>query len=149
LSHPEIRCDHFDWLLLDSIVFAELDGFSRNVINDKAVMGESRPRAEYADWTLLRYLARSMLFRSIGIAMFCVVPPALAILAIGEGRTIISWSITGLWGGGVLSAFVTFIGRCKAREEAINRLMQLRNLYQIIGSSIISPACSRKRSITR
>jgi hypothetical protein len=70
LSHPEIRCDHFDWLLLDSIVFAELDGFSRNVINDKVVMGESRPRAEYADWTLLRYLVRSMLFRSIGIAMF-------------------------------------------------------------------------------
>jgi hypothetical protein len=139
LSHPEIRCDHFDWLLLDSIVFAELDGSWCHLFNDRAGADESHPRAEYADWNPLRYLARSILFRSIGIGMFCVVPPALSILTIGEGQTILSWSITGLWGGGVLSALVSFIGRWKAREKAINRLTQLRNLYQIIGSSIISP----------
>jgi hypothetical protein len=31
LSHPEIRTNKFDWLLLDAIVFAELAAFSYHV----------------------------------------------------------------------------------------------------------------------
>ncbi|WP_143326015.1 hypothetical protein, partial [Paraburkholderia ribeironis] len=32
LSHPEIRTNAFDWLLLDAIVFAELDAFAHFVL---------------------------------------------------------------------------------------------------------------------
>ncbi|MBB4516326.1 hypothetical protein [Paraburkholderia fungorum] len=138
LSHPDIRCNYFDWLLLDAIVFAELDAFGYHVINTKAGTGTS-VAAALADGKPVKYFLLLTLFRLTGFALGYVVPPVLSIWAISNGHMIVGWSIAGLWVLSVFWSLVTFPARWKARRKTRSLLTQLLDLYQILGDSTISP----------
>ncbi len=136
LSHPEIHSNKFDWLLLDAIVFAELDAFTSHVISSKISTGIA---AACANGSQTKYFALLALFGSVGFVLSYVAPPALAFLALTKGHDITGWSIAGLWG---LSVVWTLIGvpvRWKARRKNKELLINLHDLYRILGDSTISP----------
>jgi hypothetical protein len=60
LSHPEIRTNKFDWLLLDAIVFAELDAFSFHFSGFAATLANGNPA---------KYFALMALFKVVGVAL--------------------------------------------------------------------------------
>jgi hypothetical protein len=88
LSHPEIRTNKFDWLLLDAIVFAELDAFSFHVSGFAATLANGNPA---------KYLAVMALFKVVGVAMGYLLLPAIAYFAFSSGHETTGWSIAGLW----------------------------------------------------
>ncbi|MFX1716743.1 hypothetical protein [Paraburkholderia sp. A1RO-5L] len=136
LSRPEIRTNMFDWLLLDSIVFAELDAFTSHIIGSKI---STSLAAAGANGNHTKYFALVALFGAIGIALSYLTPPALAILAFTKGHNITGWSIAGLWGVSLIWTLIGVPTRWKVRRKNKELLTNLNDLYRILGDSTISP----------
>jgi hypothetical protein len=88
LSHPEIRTNKFDWLLLDAIVFAELDAFSNHVSGFAATLANGNPA---------KYLALLALFKVMGFTLGYLLLPAIAYFAFSRGHETTGWAVAGLW----------------------------------------------------
>lgn len=136
LSHPEIRCNKFDWLLLDAIVFAELDAFTSVLTSSKASTGMA---VVFADGNQFKYFAFLALFRSISFALNYVAPPAIAVLALSKGHDITGWTIAGLWAFSMVWTLIGVPVRWKMRRKNKELWTNLHDLYRILGDSTISP----------
>ncbi|MCX4152001.1 MULTISPECIES: hypothetical protein [Paraburkholderia] len=130
LSHPEIRTNKFDWLLLDAIVFAELDAFSYHVSGFAATFANGNPA---------KYFALSALFKVIGFALGYLLLPAIAYFAFSRGQETTGWSIAGLWVVSVVWSLIGLPFRWGARRKKKELLNQMLDLYRVLGDSTISP----------
>jgi len=136
LGHPAIRTNKFDWLLLDAIVFAELDAFANYVMGQKWSTGLA---ATIADGHQPKYFAVLALFRVVGFAFEYCLMPALAYLAFARGHETTGWLLTGFWAFGLLWKLIGFPVRWKARRKNRELLTRLLDVYQLLGNSTISP----------
>src|SRR6266511_3892784 len=78
LARPELQSDYFDWLLLDTLIFMELDAFGNHAVNAKGGTGINWG-STFANGSQARYLAFSFLFGLIGFGIRYVAP-AISIL---------------------------------------------------------------------
>ncbi|MFM0699510.1 hypothetical protein [Paraburkholderia sediminicola] len=138
LSHPEIRCNYFDWLLLDSIVFAELDAFGYHVLSTRAGTGFNLAAA-VADGNLVKYQVLSLLLGVLGFALRYLAAPAVSIFLASKGHEIASLTVAGLWVLNLVWTLIGFPARRKMRKKGAELLTSLNDLYQILGNSTISP----------
>jgi hypothetical protein len=130
LSHPEIRTNKFDWLLLDAIVFTELDAFAFHFSGFAATLANGNPA---------KYFALMALFKVVGVALGYLLLPAIAYFAFSSGHETTSWSIAGLWVVSVVWSLIGLPFRWRARRKKKALLNQMLDLYRVLGDSTISP----------
>lgn len=136
LSYPEIRSNKLDWLLLDSIVFAELDAFSYHLTSQDFSRGIA---SAIADGNPTKYFALLALFKVLGFALGFLLLPVIAYFAFSWGHETTGWSIGGLW---IVSVALSLIGlpfRWKRRRNNKALLNRMLELYRLLGDSTISP----------
>jgi hypothetical protein len=130
LSHPEIRTNKFDWLLLDAIVFAELDAYSWHISGFAATL---------ANGSVVKYLALSALFKAIGFALGYLLLPAIAYFAFTRRHETTGWSIAALWAASVVWPLIGLPFRWKTHRKNKALLSRMLDLYRLLGDSTISP----------
>ncbi len=138
LSHPKIRSNKFDWLLLDALVFAELDAYSYHVVNTNAGTGINWA-AMFAGKSHPKYYVLLFLFRGLGIALRYFVPTAIAYFLMIKGYGILAAVIAGGWALYLVFLLIGFPIRWRARKKASALLRYLADLYGILGDGTISP----------
>ncbi|MBF3882728.1 hypothetical protein ISG07_04890 [Burkholderia pseudomallei] len=136
LSHPEIRSNKLDWLLLDSIVFAELDAFSYHVASQDFSTGMA---SAVAEGNPTKYLALLALFKVLGFALSILLLPVIAYFAFSRGHETTGWSIGGLWVVSVVWSLIGLPFRWKRRSKNRALLNRMLDLYRVLGDSTISP----------
>jgi hypothetical protein len=143
LSKPEIRTDRLDWILLDAIVFHELDAYAHHVFTTRAGTGLNWAAA-FSPRNQLQYFALSVLFWIVGILLRYAAPLALAYYLYihehptGAIVTVGIWALLAIW----RAATAPF--RWRARRRARKLLQHLGDLYAVLGSNTISPTLWKK-----
>ncbi|AJZ57033.1 hypothetical protein OI25_7616 [Paraburkholderia fungorum] len=130
LSHPEIRTNKFDWLLLDAIVFAELDAYSWHISGFAATL---------ASGNVVKYLALLALFNGIGFVFGYLLLPAIAYFVVSRGHETTGWAIAALWAVSVVWSLIGLPFRWKTRRKNKALLNRMLDLYRLLGDSTISP----------
>ncbi|MGE8450324.1 MAG: hypothetical protein ACN6OP_06770 [Pseudomonadales bacterium] len=130
LSHAEIRTNKFDWLLLDAIVFAELDAFSYHVSGFAVTFANGNPA---------KYFVLVILFKVIGLALGYLLLPAIAYFAFSRGHETTGWSIAGLWVVSVVWSLIGLSFRWRTRRKNKALLNRMLDVYRLLGDSTISP----------
>lgn len=136
LSHPEIRSNKFDWLLMDAIVFAELDAFAYHTISSQWGTGMA---SAIADGSYPKYFAILASFKLLSVAFSYVVPLVIAYYALSKGHELTGWSVAGLWALGLVWSLIGLPFRWKAGRKAKELLSRMNDVYQLLGDSTISP----------
>jgi hypothetical protein len=138
LGHPEIRTNRFDWLLLDAIVFQELEAYGEHVFSTKAGTGMNWA-AVFAQGSQAKYYGFQLLFSLIGFAVNALALPLIAYyLALRDHP---NWAIatTAAWVISVALQVISYPARRRARRKAAALLQHLIDLYNILGSNTVSP----------
>jgi hypothetical protein len=138
LSHPKIRTNKMDWLLLDAFVFAELDAYTDFVVNAKAGTGINWA-ASFAGKNLLKYYGLLLLFRCLGIVFRFVMPAAMVYFLSLEGYGTLALVVAGGWVLYLAYLLIGFPARWRARRKASKLLQYLIEVYGILGDGTISP----------
>ncbi len=138
LSRPEIRSNKFDWILMDSIVFQELDAYTYHVVNSKSGTGANWA-AIFAGTSHSKYRVLQLLFWPIGIALCYVAPAAFAYWLATNDYHKMAYGVIGFWGLSLLLRLVGFPARWRARKKSTKILTQMLDMYRILGNSVISP----------
>jgi hypothetical protein len=138
LSHPAIRTNKMDWLLLDAFVFAELDLYTDYVVTCKAGTGINWAAA-FANKSLVKYSALTLLFTCIGFVLRFIIP-AVAVYFLGlEGFATSALWLAGGWILYLIYRLIGFPGRWRARRKAAKLLQHLVDVYGLLGDGTISP----------
>jgi hypothetical protein len=136
LSYPEIRSNKLDWLLLDSIVFAELDAFSFYLTSQDFSTGIA---STVANNNPAKYFALLALFKVLGFALGFLLLPVIAYFANSWGHEMTGLAIWGLWIISIVWSLIGLPSRWKRRRKNKALLGQMLELYRLLGDSTISP----------
>ena len=134
LSHPEIRSNEMDWLLLDSIVFQELDA-----LHDACQSFYSAMASRAAEGSPARYFALLVLFKVLGFAVNFLSLPVMAYFAFEWGHETMGWVIAGLWVVWVVLFLIGLPFRWSRHRKNRALIKRMFDLYRILGDTTISP----------
>jgi len=138
LGHPDIRTNRFDWLLLDAIVFQELEAYGEHVFSTKAGTGMNWAAA-FAQGSQWKYYGFQLLFSLIGFAMaFLALPVAAYYLAVHD-HPIGAMVTAGVWVISLVLKIISYPERRRARRKAATLLQHLIDLYRLLADNTISP----------
>ena len=136
LSKPEIRTNRFDWLLLDCIVFAELDSFGAFVLESRITTSVASSVAEHNHSKYILYL---LLLNLLSFALRFLAMPVLSFYLMANGHETGGLWVLSLWGVSMLITLINFPAQYKLRKKYDTLLQHLHMLYTQLGDSTISP----------
>jgi len=138
LSHPEIRNNKFDWMLLDAFVFAELDAYTYHVVNTGSGTGINWA-AMFAGKSHPKYYGLQFLFVSLGISLRYLAMPAIAYFLMIKDYGTLATILAGGWLLYLAFLLFGFPKRWRARKKRAALLSYLADLYGMLGDGTISP----------
>ena len=138
LSHPTIQVDRVDWILLDSIVFTELEAYAHHVLASRAGTGVNWAFA-FADHSATQYYALSVLFWVLGLLWNFAAAPVTAYYLYVGGHPSAALCVLALWVLYQGWRLVTYPIRWRIRRKARQLIQHLVDVYIILGDNTISP----------
>jgi hypothetical protein len=138
LNRPELQSNRLDWVLLDSLVFSQLETGLEEVALTRGGRGTNWAYI-IAQENATKYYALTVLFSIIGFALNHVAPLILAVylfLHDHQIAAIVTIGVTVLW---ELYLLLTWPSRRKARRKVHEWVTRLEQLHRILGDSTISP----------
>lgn len=138
LSEPDVRTNRLDWIVLDAIVFTELEAWGDYVFMRRADT-EINWAATFADRRLGKYLLLTLVVSLVRIALRFVVWPVIAYYLFINGDETWAFVILGLWALYLVLRLLTLPSRFRARRKGVDRLRYLTELYGMLGERTISP----------
>lgn len=138
LARPELQSDYFDWLLLDALIFMELDAFGNHVVNVKGGTGFNWG-STLANGSQAQYIAFSFLFGLIGFGIRYVAPAILILYLLDKKYTTLASGIAVAWVGYLALLLFTYPARWRTRRKAKKLLQHLLDVYEKVGGETISP----------
>lgn len=138
VSQPNVQTDAMDWLFMDSLVFAELDAFSEQVMSG-TLFGTVNFAYILAERNAAKFYAYSLVFSILFFAVRYLALPALAFYLAAKGHDGWAGMIFVAWIVYVLLRFIGFLPRRRARNKALELMTLMNDAYGNLGSSVISP----------
>jgi len=136
LAKPEIRTNRFDWLLLDSIVFAELDAFGAFVLESRI---NTSVASSVAGQNHAKYMLYLLLINLLSFVLRFLAMPAIGLFMMAKGQDTGGLVVLGLWGISMVITLINFPAQSKLRKKYFTLLQHLESLYVLLGDNTISP----------
>ncbi len=138
LASPDSQSNHMDWLLLDVLVFAEIESgavsFNENMKSLGAKAAESvaeDDRFKYALWRVV--------FFAVGFFFNFVAMPLGAYYLAQIGHENFALGVLGFWSLLLIWGIATYPLRWRARHKFWKAYKSLQMAYHLLGESTISP----------
>lgn len=138
LASPDSQTNHMDWLLLDVLVFAEIESgavsFKEHLTAIGAQIAESM-----AEGNSYKYALWRILFFAVGIFFNFVAMPLVAYYLAQSGHENFALGVFGLWIVLLIWGIATYPLRWRVRRKFWNAYKSLQMAYYLLGESTISP----------
>jgi hypothetical protein len=138
LASPDSQTNQMDWLLLDVLVFAEIESgavsFKENMTALAARVAES-----VAEGNDFKYAVWRVVFFAVGIFFNFVAMPLGAYYLAQNGHENFALGVFGLWILLLIWGIATYPLRWRARRKFWKAYKSLQMVYYLLGESTISP----------
>jgi hypothetical protein len=138
LSHAEIQVNKLDWILLDAIVFQELEAYAYHVFLTRGGAGFNWA-AIFESRNAIKYYGLTLIFWLLGLLVTFVAPPAAAYYLFAHDHQTAAVVVAVLWMLSLGYRLLTYPFRWRARRKAWRLLQCLIDVYRILGDRTISP----------
>lgn len=138
LASPDSQTSHTDWLLLDALVFAEIESgtlsFKQNMTALGAQIAES-----VAEGTGFKYALWRIVFFAVGVFFNFVAMPLGAYYLAQNAHENFALGVLGLWFLLLIWGIATYPLRWRARRKFWKAFKSLQMVYYLLGERTISP----------
>jgi hypothetical protein len=139
LQQPEIHTDYFDWLLVDVMVFEELDAYGFHYLATKGSTALLNLPALFANGHPTRYLLWRLAFGTASFGLWVILPMYIAFRSSSGGHTYIAACIALFWGINLAWMILGFPFRRSRRLKSFGLLVHMLGIYSMLGGTTISP----------
>ena len=142
LGYAELRTDYLDWLLIDALLFAELDRFVEQTMKGGYFFPINWARL-FADRDLLRHVLLRPLVALVEFVLRYLLLPAIAVHLLATGR-----ETAAKWVGGVFIVYLLYrlvtgipaqIERQRLRRKRTELIWEMHAVYMLAEPPVISP----------
>lgn len=138
VSSPDAQSNRMDWLLLDTLVFADIEKALESYKENMTAMG-ARVAESIAEGNVFKYAFWRVLFFALGIFVSFVAMPLGAYYLLQIGHENAALGVFGIWVLFTLWWLVTLPIRWKAKGKFWKAFKKLSDVYTLLGESTISP----------
>lgn len=138
VASPDSQANRMDWLLLDTLVFAEIESGAESFKENMTAMG-ARLAESIAEGNSAKYALWRTTFFAVGIFFnFVAMPLGAYYLAQNEHENF-ALGVFGLWVVFMIWGIATYPIRWRVRRKFWKAYMSLLAVYALLGESTISP----------
>lgn len=138
LASPDSQTNHMDWLLLDVLVFAEIESGAVSFKEYLTALG-ARVAESMANGNGFKYALWRIAFFAVGIFFNFVAMPLGAYYLAQNGHENFALGVFGLWILLLIWGIATYPLRWRARRKFWKAYKSLLTAYHLLGESTISP----------
>jgi hypothetical protein len=138
LASPDSQVNHVDWLLLDVLVFADIESGAVAFKENMTALG-ARAAEGLADSNKFKYALWRMVFFGVGVFFNFVAMPLGAYYLAKNGHENFALGVLGLWILLLIWGIATYPLRWRARRKFWKAYKSLEMVYHLLGESTISP----------
>jgi hypothetical protein len=138
LASPDSQTNRMDWLLLDTLVFAEVDSGAVSFKENMTAIG-ARVAESVAEGNTAKYALWRTAFFVVGFFFSYIAMPLGAYYLAQHGHENWAIGLFGVWVLLMIWAVVTYPFRWRARRKFWKAYKSLQMAYLLLGESTISP----------
>lgn len=138
LASPDSQTNHMDWLILDVLVFAEIENGAVSFKENMTALG-AQVAESVAEGNGFKYALWRMVFFAVGIFFNFVAMPLGAYYLAQSGHKNFALGVLGLWTLLLIWGITTYPLRWRARRKFWKAYKSLQIVYHLLGQSTISP----------
>lgn len=141
LGQLKLRTDYLDWLFIDALLFAEVDGFAR-ILMLGPPLGPMNWAFVFAGGSEVKYYLFMLLFKPLGFLARYAAAPALAIwLYLHQHETSAAWTAGAfaLYLALKVLSIPALIQRWRSRKKAIRLLELMVAAYELAAPPVLNP----------
>jgi hypothetical protein len=137
-----VRTDYLDWLLIDALLFADLDSFANSLMSGELYRAPNWAFV-FADGNHWKYELYSALFPLLGFLVRYLLLPSIAIWMFLSGHTNIAASIAAIFGVYLVLRVISIparISRWRLRKQHVKLLTEIYAAYSLAAPPVLNPA---------